>query len=152
MKLKNLNTLNNINKSGGFSMIEIIIAMVIIAILASIGYPSYQNHLITSRRSDAQTTLQSILNNAQQYYIQNNNTFPSTIGTLYTFYGLTQPTSPYYTFSLATCPGSTTCAIATATAISTESQNKDTGCTQLSLDTNGNRLPATSGTVQCWKY
>lgn len=47
-------------KSKGFSLIELLIAMVIIGILAMVAYPSYQNTVRKSRRADAQGDLMAL--------------------------------------------------------------------------------------------
>jgi type IV pilus assembly protein PilE len=46
----------------GFTLIEVMITVVIIGILASIVYPSYQNNIIQSRRADAKSALLELAN------------------------------------------------------------------------------------------
>ena len=41
------------NNSRGFTLLELMVVVAVIAILASIAYPSYQNFVMQSRRSDA---------------------------------------------------------------------------------------------------
>lgn len=43
--------------NAGFTLIEVMIVVVIIGILASIGYPAYQNHVENSRRTDGHSAL-----------------------------------------------------------------------------------------------
>jgi type IV pilus assembly protein PilE len=49
-----------VKKSLGFTLIEVLIAVAIVAILAAIAYPSYQSSLIKGRRADAQMALQGL--------------------------------------------------------------------------------------------
>lgn len=57
--------------SPGFSLIEMLITMAIIGILAGIAYPSYQNHVRKTNRTDGQTKMLEILSKQQNYYGRN---------------------------------------------------------------------------------
>ena len=54
--------MNKNNRSTGFTLIELLIVVVIIAILAAVGYPVYNEHIKKSRRRDAQATLMELSN------------------------------------------------------------------------------------------
>jgi type IV pilus assembly protein PilE len=56
----------------GFTLIELMIAIMVIGILIAIAYPNYMSHLVKTRRSDAQSTLTSFANTMERYYTQNN--------------------------------------------------------------------------------
>jgi type IV pilus assembly protein PilE len=53
----------------GFTLIELMIAVVIIAILVSVALPSYQSSMQRGRRSEAQQVMLSIVNKEQQYLL-----------------------------------------------------------------------------------
>jgi len=53
----------------GFTLIELMITLAIVAILAGIGYPSYEAYMKRSRRSEAQQLLASIANREAQYLL-----------------------------------------------------------------------------------
>ncbi len=55
-------------KNRGFTLVEIMIAIGIIAILGSIAYPSYIGNIKKSRRVEAQTMLQQIATMEEQYF------------------------------------------------------------------------------------
>lgn len=55
----------------GFTLIEILVAVAIVGILAAIALPSYQQHVIRSNRSAAQSQMMDIANREQQYLLAN---------------------------------------------------------------------------------
>jgi len=55
----------------GFTLIELMIAVAIVAILAAIGYPSYTSHVKKSNRRAAQAQMLDIANRQQQFLLAN---------------------------------------------------------------------------------
>jgi type IV pilus assembly protein PilE len=56
----------------GFTLIELMIAVVIIGILAAIAYPSFQSQLRKSRRADAKMALAELAQLQENFFVQNN--------------------------------------------------------------------------------
>lgn len=70
-----------INQQRGFTLIEIMITIVIVAILAAIGYPIYLHYVQDSRRTSAITALQRAAAAEEKYYAIHN-VYPSSLTSL----------------------------------------------------------------------
>lgn len=126
--------------SAGFTLIEMMVVVAIIAILAAIVLPNYSQYIAKGHRTDAQAAM---LNLAQYLESQYNasfnypasNTIPSS---------LTAPSnvSSYYTLSVDTSNNQKF----TITATPTSRQNDS--CGTLSITEEGKKTPTTAG---CWK-
>lgn len=55
-------------KPNGFTLIELMIVVIIVAILASIALPSYQNYIKKSKIKEAQSNLIALSLSAEQHY------------------------------------------------------------------------------------
>ena len=121
-------------KRRGFTLIELMVTLVIVAILASIALPSYQQHVIRGRRSGAKAAMMDLANREQQYLLANR-TYADT--TALTALGYTPPTevSSYYSWAVS-APTSTTFTI---TFTPTGAQASDGA---LTLDQAGDKTPA----------
>ena len=61
-----------IKRSKGMTLIELMIAVAVVGILATIAYPSYQNQVRRSNRADAITALTAMANAQERFYLANN--------------------------------------------------------------------------------
>lgn len=61
-------------KNRGFTLIELMITVAIVAILASVALPSYRDYVIRGRLSEATSTLADLRVKLEQYY-QDNRTY-----------------------------------------------------------------------------
>lgn len=52
--------LSNINSRRGFTLIEMMIVVIIIGVLAAFAYPSYQQYVINSKRTDMMSEMHNI--------------------------------------------------------------------------------------------
>ena len=57
------------NKLRGFTLIELMIVVAIIAILSAVAVPGYQSYVKKANRADAQQVMMTIVNKQQQYLL-----------------------------------------------------------------------------------
>lgn len=85
-------------RAAGFTLIELMIVVVIVAILAAIAMPSYQNHIRKAHRAAAESYLMDLAQRQQQYFIDNR-AYAGDAATL--GYTTTPPeVAPYYTITV----------------------------------------------------
>lgn len=70
-----------LHASTGFSLLELMISLVIVGLIASIAYPSYQNSMTSARRADAQAVMLEASQFMQRFYTENNRYDVDTGGT-----------------------------------------------------------------------
>lgn len=70
-------------EQAGFTLIEVMITVAIAGILVAIAYPSYQQFLVDSRRTDAQNALLSFATTMERYRSDNNSYDNAHTGTGY---------------------------------------------------------------------
>lgn len=65
-------SLNRIRAVSGFTLIEVMIVVAIVGILSAIAFPSYQQHVRSSRRADAQAALSELAQIMERRFTENN--------------------------------------------------------------------------------
>lgn len=128
------------NNSRGFTLIELMIIVAIVAILTTIAYPSYKSHVVRSNRAAAQSQLLDLANREQQFLLSQRS-YTATIGTGGLGTSIDSDVSKFYTVNISlACPAGTPssipCFSITATPIATGMQ-KDDGV--LEIDYAGNK-------------
>lgn len=69
-------------KSGGFTLIELMITVAILGIVAAIALPSYRTHLVKAARVQAQTELLELANLQEKIYL-NSTAYTASVTTAY---------------------------------------------------------------------
>lgn len=137
----------------GFTLIEVMIVVVIVAILAAVAIPSYQDSVRKTRRADAKEALMRIAALQERYFFTNNRYGE------FKDLGLTGTSGcdakidsqeGFYEIQLTSC-GATSFEIQ-ATAVG--AQLGDTQCRTFTLNHVGKKAAATSGGAEdtgiCW--
>ncbi len=131
-----------VNKSFGFTLIELMIVVAIIGVLASVAYPSYRDFVTRSNRAEASRELARLANLQEQFFVDSRaytvNISVLGIGTSATF---TTPSGNYVISSVVNNNAFTL----TATAQGTQAID-DAACKTITITDTGRRLPAI-----CWE-
>jgi type IV pilus assembly protein PilE len=136
--------MNPRKSSEGFTLIELVIAMAIVGILATIAYSSYSTQIQHSRRSDALTSVGAISSSLERCYAQ---AYAYT-GCANAAAGLTASQNGYY--SIVTAVAASTY---TVTATPVGGQARDTSCAAIALSNSGQSATNSLGadeTKTCW--
>lgn len=136
-------------KSKGFTLIELMIVLVIVAILAAVAFPSYQDSVLKTRRADAKDALLRI-SHAQERHFTQFARYASNLGGGVSAANLGMSAADleseggYYNVTL-TNPGTTTYTLV-ATPVSADAK-----CGNLSLSQDGTKgKTGTASLEDCW--
>lgn len=120
----------------GFTLIELMITVAVVAILAAVAFPSYQQYVIRGKRAAAQSEMMDIANRQQQFLLANRS-YASKATLEASGYALPTEVSANYTYDITIGAGATPSFTITFTA--TGSQASDG---PLSLTSAGVKTPA----------
>ena len=123
----------------GFTMVELLIVAVVVAILAAVAYPSYTQHIRKAQRADAQAVLMNAAARQQQYLLDTR-AYAATLTALNV--PVPDAVSARYTVSMVVGTATVPSFSVIATPRGTQAADK---CGTLSLDQAGVKTPST-----CW--
>jgi len=134
-------------KSAGFTLIEIMIAVAIVAILAAVALPSYRNYTIRGRIPEATGNLAAKRVKMEQYFQDSRTYVGATAGNSDT------TTSKYFDFTAA--PGGTDTRTTSTYTLYAVGKNSMTGFTFAVDQTNAKSSTVTgfsgwTGNASCW--
>lgn len=127
------------NKTSGFTLIELMVVVAIVAILAAIALPSFADQMRKSRRAEAVTALQDAQLRLEKWRADHSSFADS---------GVAIPASTHYTFTI-TAAAATPNAYAVSAAPSTTSQQKDS-CGTLTITNTAGVVTKTPTGTGCW--
>jgi type IV pilus assembly protein PilE len=142
------------NKQQGVTLVELMIAVAIVAILAAIGYPSYSQYLLKGRRTAAQSFMYSVASKQEQVMLNRRQYFTVTDGTAAQWtdakMSLPAEVTDYYTVKV-TADNAATPPTFTISAEPKGSQLGDTKCGTIRLKHDGTKEKTGTGSVtDCW--
>ncbi|EIJ43885.1 prepilin-type N-terminal cleavage/methylation domain-containing protein [Beggiatoa alba B18LD] len=150
-------------KENGFSMLELMSVVAIIAILVAIAVPTYQSYVEKARRSDAKVSLSEVTQLQETYYADHNayattmellmpnkdtKGFGSKTGKCTVATGVACSKEGYYEIRLTTATA--TNFVVEAKAPTSGVQAKDTKCTSFTLNATGTKGATGTTSADCW--
>lgn len=95
-------------RSQGFTLLELMIVVAVVAILAAVAYPSYRDSVLKGRRAEARTALAELLQQQERFMTQNNTyqAFASTDSVPFKTYVGENASGATYKLSATTCDAS----------------------------------------------
>lgn len=122
----------------GFTIVELMIVLIVVAILVALAYPSYTQYVRKAKRGEAQQLLMNWSVN-QEIFRSNN---PSYAGTG----DIAPPTHDDYTFGTVGTPDASTYELeAQASGDQVNDQEDGDSCAQMTINHNGAKEP-----IACW--
>ena len=142
------------HNSGGFTLIEMMMVITLVAILGGLAVNSYRNYVLRANRTEGRMALLATQVAQEKYFLQNNQYAqdiatviaapPAGLGINLTAGGVTSGGNYTLSFAAVTPNSYTLQAVATGT------QTKDTAsCLTFTINEQGARTPADS--TGCWK-
>ncbi len=136
----------------GFTLLELVIALLLVAILAAIAAPSYREHVRKTHRKEAVTALVDLSLRLERFHAKTN-AYPATATEASNLLAAINPPPSFYTLSfenIGTDSTATTYKIK-ATRISSAAQASDAECGDYALTNESRRSASGTGTLEkCW--
>lgn len=137
-------------KMRGFTLIELMIVIMIIGVLAAIAYPSYQGHVIKTRRAAAAACALEVSQFMERFYTTNLR-YVDGSGNAPALPSMQCRTdiAQFYTLQLS---GTTATAYTVQAVPQGQQASRDTKCATISIDQAGVKKSSNTGTsaTECW--
>jgi len=141
-----------LNGAKGFTIIELMFAVLVVGALAAIAYPAYQNQLLGARRADATAALLEVAARQERFFAQNGS-YSNNLGTGSNGLELDGAANPafinsergFYRISITAFSATPPSYSLTATAPTTSVQRNDNQCRNFAVNNLGERCVSPDG-------
>lgn len=141
--------MKRISRLHGFTLVELMVVVTLIAILAAIAVPAYQDFVRKARRADAKRDLTAV-QLAQERWRANNVAYTTTlVGTPGLNWHVTT-TEGYYTLDIIDADTGPTTYTITATPVPGKSQANDS-CGTFAVNESGPDTTGSYAKAECWR-
>ena len=147
-------------RGAGFSLMELLVALVIMAVLAAQAMPAYQQHVIRTKRGEGRAALLQLMLQQERYHTQTNTYIAFSSGATepearhFNWWSGASPTVSAYEIEGKACDGEqiSQCVqlIATPGTEQVDRNFRDPDCQRLTLTSTGLRL-ASGPSTGCWR-
>ncbi|MET0321993.1 MAG: type IV pilin protein [Duganella sp.] len=148
------------NARRGFSMIELLVVMLIVAMLAAAAAPAWHDHVLRTRRHEAQATMQRLMLQQERFFTQHGTYLAFSAGATgeqerqFQWWSGATPQGSGHEIEGKACDGEVidTCVqlVATPGTARVDPRFRDAQCDQLTLTSTGQQL-ARGPHPNCWR-
>jgi type IV pilus assembly protein PilE len=133
----------------GVTLIELMIVVVVVGILASIAYPSYQQYILRSKRTEGKALLMDIVARQERFYMDRNS-YTDDLTAL--GFSSEAPKSAEGNYAASVAAGASA-DIETSYEVTVSPQwpGGDPECGDLTLDSRGSQGSTTGSMERCWR-
>ncbi len=124
----------------GITLIELLVAMAIVAIIVAIAYPSYSSYVLKTHRTAAKTKLLEIMDKQQNYYVRQM-TYTKNLTDLGYKTDPVITDNQRYSISAGNCKAPLSESIATCVTLTAKAMGEQTGDGDLVLNSAGGKSP-----------